>query len=124
MAIRPLLIAAAILPFLAPSPALAGDAAKGAALFKAKCGACHAAEAGKNKIGPSLFGVVGRPSGSVAGFKYSPANKAAGLTWDTATLDKYLVDPKAFVPGTIMTFPGLKDADERADVIAYLETLK
>jgi cytochrome c len=124
MAIRPMLIAAAILPFLAATPTLAGDADKGAALFKAKCGACHAAEAGKNKIGPSLFGVVGRPSGSVAGFKYSPANKAARLTWDTATLDKYLVDPKAFVPGTIMTFPGLKDAGERADVIAYLETLK
>jgi cytochrome c len=106
------------------SPAWAGDPAKGATLFKAKCAVCHSLEAGKNKIGPSLFGIVGRPTGSVEGYSYSPANKAAGLTWDVATLDKYLVDPRTMVPGTRMTFPGPKDDGDRADVIAYLSTLK
>jgi len=123
MSNRPMIVAIA-LALLAGSPAFAADPANGAKLFKAKCSVCHSTEAGQNKIGPSLFGIVGRPTGSVAGYNYSPANKAAGLTWDLATLDKYLVDPRAMVPGTKMTFPGLKVDGERADVIAYLATLK
>jgi cytochrome c len=98
----------------------AGDAAKGKKIF-ARCAACHALEAGTNKIGPSLHGIMGRKSGSVEGFKYSDAMKGANLTWDEATLDKYLTDPKGFVPGNKMVFPGLKKPDDRANVIAYLK---
>jgi len=93
-------------------------------LFKAKCALCHTVEPGKNKIGPSLASIVGRPSGSIPGFKYSPANLAANLTWDEATLDKYLIDPRAMIKGTTMPFPGDKNDAERADLVAYLKTLK
>jgi cytochrome c len=98
----------------------AGDAAKGKKVF-AKCMACHTLEAGKNKVGPSLHGVVGRKSGSIEGFSYSDAMKNANLTWDEATLDKYLTNPKAEVPGNKMAFPGLPKAEDRANVIAYLK---
>jgi cytochrome c len=79
---------------------------------------------GQNKIGPSLFGVVGRKTGTVPGFNYSPANAGANLTWDPATLDKYLESPRAMMPGTKMTFGGVKDPEKRANLIAYLATLK
>jgi len=108
---------------LTGSALAAGDPAAGEVVFK-KCAICHSAKAGEKKIGPSLFGVVGRKAGTVEGFKYSPANLASGLTWDEPTLDVYLTDPKAKVPGTLMSFPGLKDATERANAIAYLKTLK
>jgi cytochrome c2 len=124
MRVGPAFIAVIALTILPAAHAVAGNAAAGEALFKTKCAACHAVEPGKNKIGPSLAGIVGRRSGSVEGFKYSPANKAAGLTWDAATLDKYLLDPKAVVKGTTMPFPGDKNDSERADIIAYLSTLK
>lgn len=102
----------------------AGDAAKGEKVFQ-KCKACHTAEkGGANKLGPNLWGVVGRKSASLDGFNYSPAMKNAGKTWDAATLDTYLTKPQALVPGTRMAFPGLPDAGDRADVIAYLSTLK
>jgi cytochrome c len=68
--------------------------------------------------------VVGRKTGSVPGYTYSPQNLAANLTWDPATLDKYLEAPRATIPGTKMTYAGLKDPAKRADLIAYLETLK
>ena len=103
--------------------ALAADAEAGKATFKSQCSTCHSAVAGKNVIGPSLFGVVGRKSGQEPGFHYSAANKAANLTWDEATLDKYLTSPKGVVPGTTMTFAGLKDDAKLADLIAYLATL-
>lgn len=107
----------------ASAAAWGGDPAAGQAVFKTQCGICHSAVQGKNLVGPSLFGVVGRKSGSVAGFHYSAANRDAGITWDVAILDKYLAAPRELVPGTIMTFPGLTDEEKRADVIAYLETL-
>lgn len=101
--------------------AMAGDAAKGEKVF-AKCKACHTVEkGGKNKIGPNLYGVVGKKAGAVEGFKYSSAMLASGLTWDEATLDKYLTKPKELVPGTKMVFPGLRKAEERAGMIAYLK---
>ncbi len=109
---------------LVATPALAADPEAGAKIVKTQCGACHATAAGKNLVGPSLHGIVGRPSGSVAGFRYSAANQAAKLTWDEATLNTYLTSPKALVPGTTMTFAGLKSETQRADVIAYLATLK
>ena len=85
---------------------------------------CHSVQPGKNMVGPSLFGVVGRKTGSVPGFHYSPANQNANLTWDPATLDKYLQSPRTVIPGTTMTYGGLKDDTKRSDLIAYLATLK
>jgi cytochrome c len=117
-------VGALLLPLLLSGAAYAADAAAGEKVLKAKCAVCHTVEPGKNKIGPSLAGIVGRPSGSIEGFKYSPANQAAKLTWDEATLDKYLIDPKAMIKGTIMAFPGDKSDTERADLIAYLKTAK
>ncbi len=102
----------------------AQDATAGEAVFKRQCGICHSPVQGKNMVGPSLFGIVGRPAGSVTGFHYSQANKTSGITWDEAKLDPYLTNPRGVVPGTIMAFAGLKDAKQRADVIAYLATLK
>jgi cytochrome c len=102
---------------------LAQDKAKdGEAIFKRTCAVCHATEPGKNKIGPSLAGIVGSKSGEVPGFAFSDAMKKAGLTWDEATLDKYLTDPKSLVPGNKMIFVGLKKPEEREAVIAYLKT--
>ena len=97
-----------------------GDAAKGEKVFN-KCKACHTLEAGKNKIGPSLHGLIGRAAGTAEGFKYSDAMAGSGLTWDEATLDQYLADPKGFIPGNKMVFVGVKKDDQRADVIAYLK---
>ena len=89
-----------------------------------KCAACHTFVAGKNWLAPSLFGGVGRKSASVEGYTYSEAMKNANKTWDEATLDVYLTDPKGTVPGTKMMFPGLPNPEDRANVIAYLATLK
>ncbi len=103
----------------------AGDAAEGKKVFTRVCGACHTDQAnGPRKLGPTLFGVVGRKAGSVEGFRYSEANKNSGVTWTPEVLDEYLKDPKAKVPGTTMAFAGLKNDTERQNVIAYLETLK
>jgi cytochrome c len=115
--------AAVQLALAAIHPAAAADVEAGKTAFK-KCALCHTAEAGKNKIGPSLFGVVGRKSASLDGYNYSEAMKKFDHTWDPQTLDAYLVDPRAVVPGTKMIYPGIKDKAERDDVIAYLETLK
>jgi cytochrome c len=100
-----------------------GDADAGKAVF-AKCGVCHSVKEGENKIGPSLHGVVGRPSHSIDSFNYSDAFKAYNVTWDEPTLDHYLTDPRGTVPGTKMIFVGLKKDEDRANVIAYLNTLK
>ena len=114
----------AILGMARTGPAEAADPAAGKAVFQATCSICHSVQPGQNKIGPTLFGVVGRKSGSVPGYTYSPANLAAGLTWDAATLDKYLEAPRTVVPGTKMTYAGQKDAEKRANLIAYLATLQ
>ena len=118
------LLLAAILPTLILTAAARaeepGDPALGKKVF-ATCQACHSLEAGKNKVGPTLHGVIGRASGSEADFAYSDAMKNAHLTWDPATLDKYLTKPKDMVPGTKMAFPGLPKEKDRADLIAYLQ---
>jgi len=106
------------------APAQAADPASGQSVFKSTCSICHAVQPGKNGVGPSLAGVVGRKTGQVAGFHYSVGNQNANLTWDEATLDKYLQSPKTIVPGTTMTYAGLKDDAKRADLIAYLATVK
>jgi cytochrome c len=119
--VRSLLLAAAAA--VAGLPALAGDAANGEKVFK-KCAACHAVGDGaKNKVGPQLNGIVGKPMASVEGFKYSDvfvARAAEGVVWDEATLDAYLTKPAEWLKGNKMSFPGLRKPEERADVIAYL----
>lgn len=103
----------------------ADDIADGENVFK-KCKACHSVEAGVNKVGPTLFGVVDRPAATVPDYNYSPAMVQAGadgIVWDAATLDTYLTKPKDLVPKTKMAFAGLKKAEDREHLIAYLETL-
>ena len=117
------MLALSILAAMSAGSAAAADVEAGKTAFK-KCALCHTAEAGKNKIGPSLFGIVGRKSATVENFNYSEAMKKFDHTWDEATLDTYLADPRGTVPETKMIFPGIKDKAERDDVIAYLETLK
>lgn len=103
-------------------PVRAADS--GDVLFKRYCSICHSTESGQNKVGPSLAGIVGRQAGDAAGFNYSTAMQSAGVTWDEKTLDQYLADPRAFVPGNKMLFPGVKNPDDRKAIIAYLKTLK
>lgn len=114
---------AATLAFIAPVAAARadGDPAAGEAIFKQKCSVCHKiGEGAKNAVGPNLSGVVGRHSGIEEGYSYSDANKNSGLVWDVATLNTYLTNPKALVPGTKMIFAGLPKEEDRANVIAYL----
>lgn len=106
-----------------PGAMPAGNAARGQAAFVV-CKSCHVVEPGKNRIGPTLFGVVGRKSGSVPGFNYSAANKKANVTWTPPVLFAYLENPRKYIPGTKMAYAGLKDPQKRADVIAFLATKK
>jgi cytochrome c len=104
-----------------PSASFAQDAEAGKTVFH-KCQVCH--QIGKNAVGPNLVGVVGRKAGTEANYNYSNAVKNSGITWDDANLDSWLQGPNKKIPGTKMLFPGLKDAADRANVIAYLKTLK
>ncbi|NMN03090.1 MULTISPECIES: c-type cytochrome [unclassified Novosphingobium] len=92
----------------------------------ARCAVCHDnTKGGPNKIGPNLYGVVGKKAGTHAPtFKYSDGLKKSGLTWNAATLDKWIENPRALVPGTMMAFPGLKDPAKRAELVGYLTSLK
>jgi cytochrome c2 len=108
---------------LSATPALAsGDVAAGEKVFK-KCKACHVVDAEKHKTGPHLVNIMGRAAGSADGFKkYSDAMKSSGIVWNEETLDGYLEKPKAYVKGTRMAFAGLRKAEDRANVIAYLKS--
>lgn len=111
---------------LAAPAAFAADAAKGKAVFDRLCIACHSTTTapGGPPTGPTLAGVVGRKAASVKEFAmYTPALKGHNVTWDEKTLDEFLANPMTRVPGTMMVMP-VGDANERADVIAYLKTLK
>lgn len=109
----------------AATPALANDAAAGEQVFKRLCAACHIATAeGRKGVGPSLWNIVGRKSGTVEGFKYSAANQNANIVWAPEILNRYLTNPREVVPGTIMAFTGIRNDTDRANVIAYLQTLK
>lgn len=117
-------LAALTLGFMLPAFA-AGDAAKGKNVFAEECGDCHSPLPGKDKKGPSLVGVNGRRAASVSGFAgYSDAMKASDITWTPEKIDAYLAAPKKIVPGGKMKYDGLADAAARADVIAYVLSLK
>lgn len=128
MALKAFALALLAVPLLAgPGRAAedsAGNAEKGKTVFNRACAVCHSPEKGKAKIGPSLFGVVGRQAGTVEGYSYSPAMKSFNQKWTPEELDKYLANPQKVVPGTKMAYAGLKSEEQRQDVIAYLETLK
>ncbi|KAK6825713.1 hypothetical protein PG990_002961 [Apiospora arundinis] len=100
----------------------AGDAKKGAGLFKTRCAQCHTLKEGEgNKVGPALHGLFGRKSGQVDGFSYTDANKSKGVTWEENTLFEYLENPKKYIPGTKMAFGGLKKEKDRNDLITFLK---
>lgn len=119
---RPMLLSLVVAASLALSaPALAdGNPDRAKKVFN-KCKACHVVDAEKNRVGPHLVGLFGRPSGSLDGFKYSKAMAGAGIVWDEDTLDGYLENPRKYVKGTRMAFAGLKKEQDRQDVIAYLK---
>lgn len=115
---------AALMSVLVSGPAAAaGDVKLGAEIFDAQCSACHANQAGVNGVGPSLAGLSGRKAGLLAGFKFSNALQHSGLTWDAASFDTFMTDPGKAVPGTAMAIM-LPAAADRANLYAYLETLK
>lgn len=118
-----MLIAAAGLAASAGVAMADGDAAAGAQVFKKNCMVCHNATEDKNKVGPTLHGVVGRPVASVADFKYSDAMKkfGEGKTWTEDELKAYLPNPRELVPGTKMAFAGLKSPEDIANLVAYLK---
>lgn len=102
--------------------AAAGDALRGARVFQA-CSACHTLESGRHTTGPSLAGIWGKKAGAAADFhRYSEPLKRSGIVWNEASLDKWIANPQAAVPGTLMTFPGISEAPIRADLIAFLRT--
>ena len=116
---RPALVALAVMASAAAAPALAQDAAAGQAIYKQRCSTCHTAPPGQpHGIGPNLAGVVGRKAASTS-FSYSDALKASGLTWDKATLDRFLSGPSKLVPGTRMVV-SVADPKDRGALIAYL----
>src|SRR5579859_5933226 len=105
--------------FLAVPARADGDPARGEARF-GECAACHKLAAGVNEVGPSLHGIFTRKAGELADFRFSPAMKRSGIAWTPETLDKYLADPQATVPGNRMPYAGMASASDRADLIAYL----
>ncbi|MDN3523378.1 c-type cytochrome [Halomonas ramblicola] len=102
-------------------PVPADETAEGERLFRAQCLGCHSLEPGKHLAGPSLHGLIGRPAGSVEDFDYSPVLREAEFVWSAETLDAFLTDPEAFLPGTRMVFWGL-EATPRRRVIHFLES--
>ena len=120
----PLACSTLVLAFVNAQALQAADAKNGQAIFS-RCAACHTdAKGGPSGVGPNLFGVVGRKAASLPGFSYSGALKSSGIVWTNQKLDPWIADPMQVVPGTRMAFGGISDAKQRADLIAYLDTLK
>jgi cytochrome c len=115
-------IAAALGTVSSPLAYAAADPAHGEQVF-VKCAPCHAKDS-TARVGPGLLGIIGRKAGSMPGFRYSRAMKNSNMVWDDKTLDAFLSAPQKAVPGTTMPFSGLKDPQDRADLIGYLEMLK
>ena len=114
-------VGAAVVAFVVASTALlrAADPEKGKAIFE-QCAACHSLGEPGDYDGPTLKGVIGRKAGSLDDYRYSAAMKRSDVTWDATTLDKYITDPQAFIPGNRMAFAGIADQAERDDLIAFL----
>lgn len=110
------------LPFAATSALAAPDANAGKAVY-ARCAICHDVKPGVNKMGPSLSKMWGRKAGAVQGFNYSPAMRSSKIVWNKQTLDKFLTAPMKTIPGTRMAFAGISNANDRANLLAYLETV-
>ncbi len=111
--------------FAATPAAATPDSGHGRAVFASQCSSCHSdARDGPVVVGPPLYGVVGRPAGSISGFSYSPVMKGAGFVWTPDRLRSYLPAPRDYLPGVKMTYAGLKNANQLEDLIAYLKTLK
>ena len=109
----------------AQAAAAAGNATAGKQVFEDTCGICHSInKGGAHKVGPNLFGVIGRKSASATGYMYSAAMQKAAVTWNPETLHTYLMAPAKMVPGTKMGFPGFTDPKDEADLIAFLQTQK
>jgi len=113
-----------LLAALTPAARAAGDAKLGADLFAENCSECHSLKEGKNKKGPSLFAGFGRKAASVPDFVYSGPLKASAIVWTAEALDPYLALPKKVVPGGLMKYDGMPDPKARADVIAFLATVR
>jgi cytochrome c len=122
---RPIAALLAVGALMACAEAHAGDPGKGKAVFNQQCSICHTAtRGGPTMIGPNLFGVVGRKAGSVVGYSYSPAVKAAGFTWSEDKLRAWVSGPASVLPGNKMPFGGVKNPAQVDDLVSYLATLK
>jgi cytochrome c len=118
---RPLALVTAVLLCASAAPtAFAADAAHGEEIYNSRCIACHSPDA--NRVGPKHRGVLGRAAGTVPDFNYSKAVKRSGVVWGEETLDKWLTNPQAFIPGQRMNFK-VADPTDRADLIDYLKSL-
>ncbi len=100
----------------------AGDAVNGRRLF-GRCMACHTVQEGRHLNGPSLYGIIGRPAGSIDGFRYSDANENSGIVWTEETMSAFLENPQSYMPGTRMIYPGIPSEQDRRDIIAYLSSV-
>ena len=124
-AIAALAVTAAAMHLPLGAQAADGDAAAGKTVFQRQCATCHidAAE-GPRRLGPTLFGLIGRKTGAVEGFRYTEANRNAGFAWTPEKLDQYLRNPRELIPGTNMAFAGIRSDADRANVVAYINSLK
>lgn len=118
------LILAAMISASAGQALAGGDIKRGGDTFVEECADCHSVKEGKNKKGPSLFGIISRKAASIGDFAYSDAMRQSGITWMPEKIDAYIAQPRKVVPGGKMKYDGLPDAAARADVIAYLNSLK
>jgi cytochrome c len=119
--LRSVIFSALVLTAASTAAEAGGDAGAGEKVFL-KCRSCHQlGETAKNGIGPELNGIVGRPTGAAAGYKYSDAVKNSGITWDETNLHEFLMDPKAKIPGTKMPFAGIKDPTALDNLLSYLK---
>ena len=119
--LRRIAVAMSLTALSAPTWAQTGDAGRGERVYRT-CGACHSLEPNRNMTGPSLAELWKRKAGGLPSFpRYSPALKSSGIVWTDDTLDEWLKDPQHFIPGNTMTFPGIRNAQQRADLLAFLK---